>query len=46
MAIPPILSEQSGTVITATVSSPYGNYVVIDHSGGLWCFSMLTEVAC
>ena len=31
----PILSVQSGTVITATVSPSYGNYVVIDHGGGI-----------
>ena len=27
----PILAVQSGTVITATTSPSYGNYVVIDH---------------
>ena len=31
----PILAVQSGTVITATVSPSYGNYVVIDHGGGI-----------
>ena len=30
-----ILAVQSGTVITATVSPSYGNYVVIDHGGGI-----------
>lgn len=31
----PILAVQRGTVITATVSPSYGNYVVIDHGGGI-----------
>ena len=31
----PILAVQSGTVITATTSPSYGNYVVIDHGGGI-----------
>lgn len=31
----PILAVQSGTVITATVSPSYGNYVVLDHGGGI-----------
>lgn len=31
----PILAVQSGTVITAAVSPSYGNYVVIDHGGGI-----------
>lgn len=31
----PILAVQSGTVITATTSPSYGNYLVIDHGGGI-----------
>ena len=31
----PILAVQSGTVITAATSPSYGNYVVIDHGGGI-----------
>lgn len=31
----PLLAVQSGTVITATVSPSYGNYLVIDHGGGI-----------
>ena len=30
-----IIASQSGTVITATYNSAYGNYVVIDHGGGV-----------
>lgn len=30
-----IIAAQSGTVITATYNSAYGNYVVIDHGGGV-----------
>ena len=30
-----IVAAESGTVITATYNSAYGNYVVIDHGGGV-----------
>lgn len=30
-----IIAASSGTVITATYNSAYGNYVVIDHGGGV-----------
>lgn len=30
-----IIAAESGTVITATYNSAYGNYVVIDHGGGV-----------
>ena len=31
----PILAANDGKVITATYSSSYGNYVIIDHGGGI-----------
>lgn len=31
----PILAVQGGTVVTAKYGNSYGNYVVIDHGGGL-----------
>lgn len=31
----PIYAAESGSVITATYNSAYGNYVVIDHGGGV-----------
>ncbi|MEE1043133.1 MAG: peptidoglycan DD-metalloendopeptidase family protein, partial [Clostridia bacterium] len=30
-----IIAAESGTVITATYNSAYGNYVVVDHGGGV-----------
>ncbi len=30
-----IVAAESGTVITATYNSAYGNYVVVDHGGGV-----------
>ena len=31
----PVVAAASGTVIKATYSKAYGNYIVIDHGGGI-----------